>query len=284
MSFTEQIILKGLLGNCEEKKRAALLRLMPDSLQAALKEILFTPHLSPRDFSYEHLLNFVHYSWFLPTLKSYQEKERYLLISALDADMAKALLNLLKLQKEPVTITPKGRQFLQQLLLTSLLNKNHALLPMKSLPHSPLNGLLKIARKDVMRVIDLLSVYDLASEMHQIIQPKMIKAIYSILSEDQKKFLKMNSTYKEPYSFMPLELKKLLSSPDRLKKVLHMRGLIRFGQALSIQGKDLIWYTLHYLDIGRAATLEKIMSKKPKQQVAERLVEQILDALEFLKG
>ena len=133
---------------------------------------------------------------------------------------------------------------------------------MSCLPSAPLNSLLYLSKKELIALIDDLAMYDLAAELRQIVETKILKKIYSLLSEEQKKLLKMAVAQRETISFPRLGLDRWDRTEESLRYLLHRRGLVRLGAALSGQDPDLIWYLCHRLDIGRGSALFKFCENK----------------------
>ena len=183
----------------------------------------------------------------------------------------------MKLNPSSQKLSPTGASFLRQTLLSSLVEKQ--ILPIHLLPPSPLNALLQIEKKKLTQLIDFLSLYDLSSELRQIVETKTLKKIYSFLSEDERAFLKITAGHKEPYPPAHIRLNQWDGTKKSLRLTMHRIGLKRLGSALADQSKDLIWYLCHQLDCGRGKTLEKLCSQEVVPGVADWLAEQMKDLL-----
>ena len=175
--------------------------------------------------------------------------------------------------EEPVS--ESGKAFLRQVLQYSLTGSEGTLIPVDFLPPSSLNDLLNMGKKELVRLIERLSLYDLAHELRQIVETKILKKIYSFLTDDEKKFLKANPAQKEPYPVPRIGLDRWDGTEESLRLALHRRGLARLGAALSGQDPDLIWYVCHQLDIGRGASLYKLCAKEAMPGISEWVIRQI---------
>ena len=69
----------------------------------------------------------------------------------------------------------------------------------------------------------------------------------------------------------------------KLGKLLHHRGLVRLGYALSGQHKDLIWHISHILDAGRGNKLTRYYHKNKIPGVSQTLSYQVLAVIDFSK-
>ncbi len=274
------MVLKAFLSRCEPEKKRALERFLPDQERERLEKLpSFAETVTPESFSNGAVLDKVHWSWFLPTLKSYTEEEQKLFLSALGNSSAKNLAKVLETTIPSQEITDVSRAYLRQILLHSLVGPNDRLLPVDYLPPTPLKPLLNLNKKELTRIIDILSLYDLAAELRQIVETKILKKIYSFLSEEEKKFLKVASTHKEHFVLGRMGLDRWDGSEESLRTLLHRRGLVRMGAALSGQDPDLVWYVCHQLDIGRGNALFKLCTKEPIHGVSEAIVRQIEELL-----
>lgn len=258
----------------------ALERFLPEAERRELEQLpAFAEEVKPDRFTNGNILERVHWSWFLPTLKTYPEMEQKLFLSAVDPYAAKNLAKALILSANGQDISEMGRSFIRKILLDSLLGPHDRLLPKEYLPPSPLNSLLNLPKKELTRLIDLLSLHDLAAELRQIVETKILKKIYSLLSEEERKFLKLAMAHKDPFALGRLGMERWDGSEESLRTLLHKRGLARFGAGLSGQDPDFIWYICHQLDIGRGTALYKLCAKEPIHGVTDAIVRQIEELL-----
>lgn len=276
-----EMIFNAFLSRQSQEKRERLCRFLTNTEQERLSQLpSFEQGLTPEGFSNGAMLERVHWSWFLPTLKSYSPTEQALVLASLDKDSALPLAELLpaKISQDP--LTPMGKAYLRQMLLDSLIGAHDRLIPAEFLPPSPLNQLLELPKRELIALIDLLAMHDLAAEMRQIVETKILKKLYSFLSEAQKQFLKHASKKAEPFTLPRIGLDRWEGTKDALRHVLHRRGLGRLGLALSEEDPALIWYICHQLDIGRGNALFKLSTKEASHTVSIAAVKQVEELLE----
>lgn len=274
----KEMVLKAFLSRCPPEKKARLEAFLSHNTKQKLENI---PHF-PRESKIEKgiSLDCIHWSWFIPTLKSYSAKEQKLFLSALSSQARENLAQELGFPSPPKEeLTELGVLFLRQTLLTSLIGHQSRTLPPEYLPESPLKPLLDLSKQKLIRLIDFLSLYDLAAELRQIVETKILKKIYSLLSEEQKRFLKMAMAHKEPYPLPRLKLEQWDGSEDSLHLLLHKRGLARLGAALSTEDPDLAWYICHQLDIGRGNALFKLCAREAASDISDGIIRQIEELL-----
>ena len=273
-----QLVLKAFISRCAPEKRKALERFLTEEERISLVKIPLIAKPAT-GFPKEDMLENVHWSWFLPTLKSYSAREQRLFLSALSPLGAEQLARALSLTGSLEQISSPAQTYLRKQLFHSLVGPHERLLPVNYLPESSLNQLLTSTKKELTRLIDRLALYDLAVEMRQIVETKILKKIYSFLTEEQKKALKNIAAHKEVAGFPRLGLDRWDGEEESLKILLHRRGLARFGLGLSGQDPDLIWLICHRLDNGRGGDLLKLGAKEATPKVTVAIIRQIEDLL-----
>lgn len=274
------MVLKAFLSRCPPEKSRALERFLPEAERHLLEKLPpFAQEVTVDGFDNGNMLEKVHWSWFLPTLKTYPESERKLFLSSLSSFAAKNLAKALKISTYNEEMTEVARAFLRQILLQSLIGPEDRLLPMDYLPPSPLTPLLLLSKKDLIKLIDSLSIYDLAAELRQIVETKILKKIYSFLSEEERKLLKSVSAQKEQFTLTRMGLDRWDGTEESFRTLLHRRGLTRLGAALSGQDPDFNWYICHQLDIGRGNALFKLCAKEATHGVSDAIQKQIVELL-----
>jgi hypothetical protein len=282
MHLAAQIVFKALLE--DSKKKEQLLRFLSDSEQEEISKLPdITQEISSNQFLQDGLLDSVHYSWLIPTLKSYSKEEGSLFLLALSGKARENLKLLLKKRSEKCELSEIGQKFLRKVLLDTLIDKEDGLLPIDYLPESPLNVILTLSKQDTVRLIDFLSLYDLVLELRQIVETKTLKKIYTFLSAEKRDFLKNKMNYTEPPLFPKLGLEMWDGKEESLKIILHKRGLNRLANALSNADSNLVWYLCHHLDIGRGTTLFKLSQKKVSEKVAKIIIGNIMELLPIVK-
>lgn len=272
-----EIVLKAFLSGLPEEKQSRLLQFLSDAERARLEQI---PSIEKRE-SFRPILEIVHWSWFIPTLKTYSEREQRLFLKGLPSSARENLQTELTLSptEDGEIISSIAISFLRQVLLNSLTGAHDRLLPVEFLPPSPLKPLLSLSKKELIRLIDFLSLRDLSSEMRQIVETKILKRIYSFLSKEERELLQKIMVHPEPFYLPRLNLDKWEGDRETFRHLLHRRGLARLGLALSGQDPDLIWYLCHQLDIGRGNALFKLCDKEPAPAVSEQMIQQIKEFL-----
>lgn len=232
---------------------------------------------------FSDLLGRIHFSWFTPYLRSLTENDIRLFISCLPDEQSRGLKKALFLTSALIPLSSMGKDFLQQRLLEKLLEDQTALLPPECIPDTPLFPLLELSFSELLRLIDLIGLHDLAVEIRQIIDTTKIKKIYSLLNEAQQNYLRTLTQSKEPVTFKRIAIQKWDGNPEELHSIIHQRGINRLAKALYEADESLTWYLSHRLDQERGAALLKLRTSLEHPKAYSVLANQILDAMNILK-
>ncbi|HEY2811555.1 MAG TPA: hypothetical protein VGJ00_09240 [Rhabdochlamydiaceae bacterium] len=231
----------------------------------------------------EEELSHVHFSWFAPFLRSLPESDIKLFLGSLTEDQQKGLKGTLLFSNQIPALSEVGKLYLKRQLFSSLIGQED-LLPLCCLLNTPITALLSMDHEELLDLIDLLSMHDLASEIRQIIDTSKLKRIYAILSPAQINFLKTLIYRKEPVVFKKLELTKWDGRTEVLKSTLEQRGINRLAKALNSEQPSLLWYIAHRLDIDKGQQLIKLCTPLDHPQAALLLSEQVVHLIHALKN
>jgi len=276
------ILFKMFLDKYDKEKK--LYKYLTESEAKKIKSLPnFQKKVSTKDLFQNSIIDSVHYSWFIPLLNIYSKKESIFFLMALKPSYRKSLADILGIKSFQENINNSAKEFLKNLLLRSLIKKEDFLLPIECLFENKLNILLSLSKKELIKLINLLSIYDLKKELKYILEQKKMKQIFSFLKPEEKIFLKSIHNYAEPFSTQRLNIDKYLNDKDKMRNILHTCGLARLSTALSGESIDLIWYICHYLDIGRGNYIFKKCKKEKMKDVSNVITQQILKIINFLK-
>jgi hypothetical protein len=268
MSIRKEKILRACL--CRSPDRAALERFLPENEKQLLDSL---PHYETAEF---HNPVEIHWSWFAPILKEYSAKEQKLFLQCFDPYDAKRLSEFLKIKPAADELPEMMRNFLRTQLLPD------RALPPQYLSPSPLNRILLLGKKELLNLINGLSLYDLSYEFRQILETKNLKKLYSLLSEEQKELLAKITPPADQRPLQRLGLDQWKGTAEELRLLLHRRGLARLGIAICGSDEDFCWTLCHKLDTGRGGSLHKLYSKQPLAETA-KTIEQIDELLRLMK-
>ncbi len=281
MRKPSQWVLKAILNRCPENRRAALEHYLPEAERIQLQAMPFFKVEMKAEAEEPQILDKIHWSWFLPCLKSYAPQEQRLFLTVLPESFRKNLSHEIGLPPLPAKeLGSLAKRFFTQTLLDHIASPIQHILPIDFLPPSPLTPLLHLTKKKLIHLVDFLSLFDLAAELRQIVETKILKKIYSFLSEKEREFLKQTAASNLPFPSTRLKFEGWDGTGESFRTLLHKRGLARLGAALSAQLPDFCWYICHRLDIGRGTVLSKLCLSEVSRETSEAIVRQIEAALQ----
>lgn len=224
-------------------------------------------------------LHNTHYSWLVPVIKQMAISLQPFIVASLPH--ASRLSHLLNIPIENLSVSSPAKKFFLHILWKTW--NPSSTLPFNYLPDHPLLALGKMSKAELVEFIDFLALYDLAETIRHIVNKKDLKAIYEALTSKQLQFLRVCLHQKEKVAAPKIDLSKWHGDPQKLQNVLHHRGLLRLGKALSGQHPDFLWFITHKLDIGRGTILSKHLLPNEIPRVTAVLVQQIIFLINFLK-
>jgi hypothetical protein len=285
MNSISWIFCQAFLQKCPPEKRSGLIAYLPEEKQGAFA------HALPASFNPlegipppETLLDQIHYTWLAPFLRTLPENDIRLYFSALHESHAKPLKKALLFSTSLLALTPLATRFLRQTLLRKITDVEGEILPVECLPKSPMLPLLQFNYEELLSIIDLLGIHDLAVEIRQIIDTSLLKKIYATLSKEQNAFLKTLSQKKEPLAFKKMTLANWDGNASHLKTMLQQRGLNRLAKALYGETPSFLWHLMHRLDLDRANMLKNLCKPLDHPQASHILRNQITDLMHSIKN
>lgn len=228
----------------------------------------------------EKVMDHIHYSWLVAPLQKISAPLQPYFFAALPKEHQTGLQKLFS-QEWKVSLSPPVQSYLLSVLCKEM--RIHEVIPAPYLPAAPLVELTHCDKGQLVHLIDLLGVYDLANEVRQIINKQHLTYLYTCLSKGRLRYLRTVMYLQDKLAQEKLGIEQFRGTRQTLEKVLHRRGIIRLAKALSGCKSDLLWHITHILDIGRANMLEKHWSKEEIPIITPSLVQQALHALHFLE-
>ncbi|MCC5831961.1 MAG: hypothetical protein JJU12_02840 [Chlamydiales bacterium] len=274
MKLQEKAILCALLARSSAGDR--LSHYLPERLA---NEVKSSPLPTTRDFSkllsQKKWVETIHFSWFYEPLKPLKPETTQLFLSLLPQKKAAEVGKMLSLPLKKVSYSPFMRPFLMDEFKRKI-QRGVEVVSVDHLPPSDCNLLLNLNKKELLNLIDLLGVHDLSADLRQVVDKEMLRKIYAALSSEQLRFL--HYCTKQPMKWISpkLGLPSWDGSKEKLRRMLHGRGLIRLGRALFDEDESFKWHLLHRLDIGRAQIIEKILRQKQEVTLLGYFKNQVL--------
>jgi hypothetical protein len=272
------MMLRVLINRYNPQAGNALLKFLPkEELQEISNLDIRSSDLAPILQQPQKSLAKIHYSWIQPLLKKFPDSLHSIVMGVLTAEQIAGL------QISPtLPVSDLARTFILNQFYHLLKISDHS--PLEYLPETEFSPLAKWTKQQVVHLIDFLGLYDLASEVRHIVNRNYLKNIYSCLTPKQFHFLKACLHQKEQITSPKLGIDPTKQDCDKLRQVVHRRGLLRLGRALCGQHPDLVWYLAHKLDMGRGNVLLKEYQQEVLPKITPILKQQVLNLMNFLKS
>ena len=157
-----------------------------------------------------------------------------------------------------------------------------SIMPKALMPSTDLDWMLSLSKHDLVELIDLMAMYDLADEVRHVVDRKLLQMIVGRLQQNLQRFLRSCMSQKTKLAMAPLHIEQIYKDEKQFHKILHKRGIQRLSIALSGQSVDFIWHILHTLDTGRGRLLKKQIQHDAQPTTAPAKM-QLMVALQYMK-
>lgn len=277
------VFFKVLVNRFHSGINPAFFKSLPqDEVKQAFSEITPSQDTSVV-FSWSNMLiSKTHYSWLIDPIQKLPKDLREAVINALPESHSKGIKKLLKIESPERQLTPNVKAFLLDQLYQQW-NPEDAV-PQEYLPHSTLEELFQLSKKELVDLVDLLAMFDLAEAIRHIVDKKSLKAIYLCLTPQKQQFLRVCLHKKEKLAAPKLDISKWDGSQNQLNEILHRRGMLRFGKSLCGQNPQFVWNLIHTFDTGRGKAISDHYQEDPVPGVTTILVQQVISVINFLKA
>ena len=275
MIQAESYVLKKYIEKASsDYKKKYVSFLLPEEVQSLNSVDSFDLALEKNHIFSSQFFSYLHYSYFAEILSSFPTGEIPFYLEIFPEDVSKKIRSFLRISSKKKTCSPIIKEYFEQNLLKTLLEKNPGFLPPSYLPTSTLNVLIPFSKDDLCLLFVYLGLFDLAQILKKTVNSQILKKIDSYLSKEKKIFLQKIGYPQEP--FLPsLTLANWSGSSLDLMKKIHKAGIVRFCIALSSENPLLIWYITHRLDTGRKDLIEELMQKSQTFLNAKFVMKQI---------
>lgn len=219
----------------------------------------------------------IHYSWIKEEFEKIPSDMQPFVFSSLPPSLQKKLPSQL--------VYPLSSPFIEYFLhyfYRAMGGKER--LPLELLKPTPLVFLPKAEKRELVRIIDLLSVHDLIGEFQQIIDKQQMQRIILALKGEQREYLRRYLHQKERWSPVKLGIEQWSGDQLKFNQILHRRGLNRLAMALKGESSEFLWHLFRRLDKGRAVILDKEREQECKNIPSSYFINQVVNAFNFVRG
>lgn len=275
MRPSSYFVLYAKLQTLSEDHQQSLLRCLSDEhIEGIRKHHIKNMPLALEDFSLPHLVDKVHYSWLLPFLN----KQEYpaLFFPLFSEKTREKLAKSLSIPWEPSQDGSSPLLDYLRLVVEEAFFWGQTILPVSYLQNSPLKDLLFYNKQELVDLIYELSLWDMAIELRQIVDQKVLQEIASTLSDEEKKEIARISKQ----ALVPLFPRAHYKDLPSFEQEMHKRGIARLGIALLEESSDFLWHITRVLDKGRGTILLNMYEKKALANHAPDMINLVLDVLE----
>src|ERR1700733_13294566 len=186
MRSSSRVVLKSFLEHCSPAERSSLVNYLAPIEKQVLEKLPKTYGNPLRDTETpEELLRQIHPSWISPFLRTLSEKGIGFFLAALGTPLSTAVGKDLLYAGTIPSVSKPGKEYRQKTLLGYLTAEVEDLLPLSSLPESPLNALLDLKNEFLNLSLDFLGLHDLCVEVKQIIEKTKLSKINEALTTHQ---------------------------------------------------------------------------------------------------
>ena len=252
-----------------------------EKLQNILKD---RPQSIENPESISEQISKVHYSWLIKIIDGFLDEDKHLIISCLNLFQKNQLYDYYKLDPGQVILKKIAKEFLLLSIHKKLVEPSKEYLPIEMLPSNSLNPLLNLSKKEIVRLINFLGLFDLSSELKRIIKSDLLKRVQKNLDKQEQQFVKVQMKAKETIAFSGLNLDGWDGDKTKLKSLLQHRGMNRLAKSFFGCHQALFWHFLRRIDIGRASVLQKYHTDIKNSDALDVLKKQTLETLTFLKN
>ncbi|MCF7806646.1 MAG: hypothetical protein K9M07_04005 [Simkaniaceae bacterium] len=278
--LTQSASFKAHLDMLSHETQNSLLHFLPLEEMNKIKEMPSFDWTAVDQMPIYAFLSKIHPSWIKPFFDQLSSNDRELFLSAFvkrKEELAKAF----QLEIKPIALSPIAQSFILKHLYHTFFVKE-GLLPFPFISKDPFFRLLTLSYDELIDLIDLLGMSDMAIELSEVIQGKQVRAILETFNERKITFLKQIRTSEETVSFGKMHLSSWDQNQEKLKKIIHQRGLNRLAKALCGASEHFLGYLAYMLSKDEAKMFKSFYTKKKNPKVLEVLNKELNRALDFL--
>ncbi len=258
---------KFLLSRSPPEKISPLLDHLPEEERNREKEI--TLNFCPPSISFlfpSTLLQKIHYSWLASPLQKSSILYRKMCLSSLPATQGEPLAALLQLPTPRAPLPAPLREFVLNDLKKKVIPDS--ILPEELLPATDANSLLALTKNHLIKLIDLLGIFDLSTEVKQTVDKRLIEKIGGALNEEEIKVLQFAKSQQTKGTPSRFDLHLWDGSRKHLFALLHKKGLERLAKAIADQEPSFIWNLVHKMDEGRGSAILQYLKTNQEAHLA----------------
>lgn len=278
-------MINTLLNHFHPGKESYYYKYFSEKLSKKLKQYPLSIPFSIASWQLQETIHRMHYSWLEPIFKKKSSFLTSYFLNFLSSAQVGGLTGLLDRKESKLELKAHIEPYFFKLFCEEIEDKE--VVPIDFLPKSSLNILVALKKQQLVNLIDLLGLHDLAISMRQVVDRAIIDAIYAQISPLQRQYLRFCLQLQE-IPVLPIQpIQQWLSDLENFQRKIHFRGIFRFSIALIDQSYSLKWYISRCLDIGRGKQFLKFSSPEAalalQTKQKEKFIHQVAHLAQLLK-
>lgn len=270
------MVTKSLLEATSHETQKRLLALLGPANWTEYERLPALAKTQMDDWSLDELLGKIHPSHFTSLLVQYPQEQQMVYLCALPDFVKKEVAASLQIADPSYEYNALFQNWLQEEILHRLSAESGRPLPLSLLPDYPLLSLVHGDAIELSTLCSFLGLFDLHSELKQLIDAKLFKLLEDALSDEEALLLREIGGWRAAdITFESLGLNGWNGDIPLLRGVLRERGIHRLAVGLLNAPNDLLWIVQHRMDRAMAAEFRKYRRVMHNHEIVEIILRQI---------
>lgn len=231
---------------------------------------------------FSSLFGRIHHSWLADPLRQQSPELAQLYLAALPEESSETLASLLECERPSQRLSPPLQAFFLDALSRQM--GLSPVIPEQLLPESPCRPLLDLPKRELVRLVTILGLHDLAATFRRYIDSGPQRQILGLLTPNQESYLKWAMRQPAGLNLKPLALESWGRDREALLQQCQAQGLRRLAGALALEERSLLWHISHRLDKGRGQLLLQRARDKIDPHQSHRLLGQVIHVVQGMQG
>ena len=237
----------------KQRKKDLVSFLDSDTQKKVFEDPVFVPEKFVEHFKYKNILSNIHISWCIDILERYSKDELPWMLSIFSDEPRMFCKKHFKVDI-PLTSSFAKTFFTRRFCMDFF--KSHSFsVPAECLPKRDLSVLIDFDYDKLIKLIELLAMFDFKHAIRQVVDKNMIRKIMSFINHDELLFLQHIAKEQDLYP-QKINILNEWDANQSLRNLLHATGINRLSLALN----DLKLYIALKLDKKRGTRL--LMAEK----------------------
>ncbi len=151
--------------------------------------------------------------------------------------------------------------------------------------------ILSLSHKELLHIVDLIGMIDVAEEVRQTVDKKELQTLFSFFQESQLRYVKSLLYTQSKVEKRPVHIMQKIraGTPHRsIRSDLHKTGLLRFAEALRNESALFLWHVIHMFDMPRGIYIERELKREtqslPSKNEQDAVKELLIRSYQFMQN